>query len=197
MHFLSPRRYLRFLLIGLFVSFVFTVAGVQAVPPETKKPAVPEAKSAGDGVEIRTIKYDDLVKQVKAHQGKVVVVDVWGPSCISCMQEFPNLVRLNKEYKDKGLDCISVAVALTDKDSADTSLLFLRKMKATFPNFWLDEASDFWTAKWSTSSIPMVFVFDRQGRRVGKWGHEVDKEVDYKGVIEPLVRKLLDEKLAP
>lgn len=184
---LSPRRFLPFSLIVLPGLIVLLVDGVHG------DPRAPENASTG-GVEIKVIKYDELVKQVKSHQGKVVVVDVWGPSCPSCMQEFPNLIRLNQEYKSRGLDCISVAVALTDKDSAETSLPFLRKMKATFPNFWLNESIETWTAKWSTSSIPMVFVFDRQGKRVGKWGHDVEKGVDYKGEIEPLVKKLLEEK---
>jgi thiol-disulfide isomerase/thioredoxin len=170
-------------LIVLVGWFVYLVCGVQADPP-----------ADSTKVSIKSIKYEDLIRQVKAQQGKVVVVDVWGPSCATCMKEFPNLVKLNQDYQKKGLACISVAVALTEKDTAESSLPFLVKKMATFPNFWLDEPDQVWTTKWSTSGIPMVFVFDRQGRRVGKYGHEVDKSVDYQGVIEPLVRKLLEEK---
>jgi thiol-disulfide isomerase/thioredoxin len=187
MVFLSRRCWQRFCLIVLVGWFVYLVCGVRADSPAGSSPD-------STAITIKSIKYEDLIRQVKSQQGKVVVVDVWGPSCATCMKEFPNLVKLNQDYQKKGLACISVAVALTDKDTAESSLPFLRKVKATFPNFWLDESSDLWTAKWSTSSIPMVFVFDRQGRRVGKYGHEIDKSVDYQGEIAPLVKKLLEEK---
>jgi len=40
------------------------------------------APSNGNGVELKAIKYPDLVKAVRAQRGKVVVIDVWANYCV-------------------------------------------------------------------------------------------------------------------
>jgi len=59
-------RFSRFLWIGLVGCLVYSVTEA-AQPPN--KPAT---------IELKTVKYDALGEAVRAQQGKVVVVDIWG-----------------------------------------------------------------------------------------------------------------------
>ncbi len=135
-------------------------------------------------IRIEVVKYGQLVEAVRAHRGKIVLVDVWATYCLPCKKEFPHLVRLNESDAAKGLVCISVSVdPVTKKDQA---LKFLTAQKATFANFLLDEDAEWWTKRWGISSIPAVFVFDREGRRAAKFSDNV-RYAD----VEPIVKGLL------
>jgi thiol-disulfide isomerase/thioredoxin len=162
------------------------IAVVVAVVLFVCAPAPPAEKS----VELKTVKYRDLVKAVREQRGKVVIIDVWADFCIPCKREFHNLVELHKDYAEKGLVCMSVT--LDKPEAKDGALKFLQKQKATFANYLLDESQEFWAERWHIQGPPAVFVFDRQGRRAGKFDSEnPDKPLDYDDV-KKLVRKLLE-----
>jgi thiol-disulfide isomerase/thioredoxin len=143
-------------------------------------------------VQLRTVSYRELGEVVKAQRGKVVVVDVWADFCLPCKREFPNLVRLHERYAADGLVCVSVSVDRPAKH--DAALAFLTKQKATFANYRLSDADEVWQKAWKINGPPAVFVFDRDGKRAGKF---VPKEGDDSAPfapheeVEALVRKLL------
>jgi thiol-disulfide isomerase/thioredoxin len=148
------------------------------------------------GVELKTIKYADLVKAVRDQRGKVIVVDLWGDFCLPCKQEFPHLVELHQQYAVKGLVCMSVALDEPVDPSVPAPppavLRFLTQKKATFANFWLNEDGKVWTDRFGIEGVPAVFVFDRQGRRAGKFTRDKGQYFDYTDV-----RKLVEKLLAP
>ena len=150
----------------------------------------------GGEVQVKTIKYADLVKSVRDQRGKVVVVDLWGDFCLPCKREFPHLVELHQQYADKGLVCMSVALDAPEDSKAPAPppgvLKFLTKQKATFTNYWLNEDGKVWTDRFGISGVPAVFVFDRQGRRAAKFTQDDGKTFDYTDV-----RKLVEKLLAP
>lgn len=55
-----------------------------------------------------------LKKEVKFSEyvgnGKYLLVDFWSPWCAPCRREMPNIKTIYNEYKDKGLDVISLTV---------------------------------------------------------------------------------------
>ena len=133
-------------------------------------------------VTIKTIKYADLGKAVRAHKGKVVVVDIWASWCVPCKKEFPELVELHKKYADKGLVCISVS--FDDVDDKGRALDFLKEKGATFPNLLLTDYDGEGGKKLETrygfrGSIPYFMVFARSGEKI--WDNrdkKSDKEID-------------------
>jgi hypothetical protein len=101
---------------------------------------------------------------------------------------------MHKRYGSEGLACFSVSADEDSPARRDATLSFLRQVGATFPNFFLLEETDFWQQKFNISGPPAVFVFDRQGKRAGKFDtSDPDKPFTYKDV-EDLVKELLREK---
>ncbi len=52
---------------------------------------------------------------LSSFKGKILLVDFWASWCGPCRKENPNVVRLYKEYKDKGLEIFGVSL---DEDKA-------------------------------------------------------------------------------
>jgi thiol-disulfide isomerase/thioredoxin len=163
-----------------------------AFAPSTLTLAAPEPAGAGTPeVRLEVVKYDRLAEVVRAARGKVVVVDVWATYCLPCKKEFPNLVRLHQTYGSQGLVCLSVSVDTKSKEKIEAALQFLRKQGATFGNFLLDEEPEVWQKKWNVKGVPVVFVFDREGRRAAKFNaDDPDHPFTYEDV-EKLVKQLL------
>jgi peroxiredoxin len=44
-------------------------------------------------------------------RGKVVLVNFWATSCVSCVKEMPELVATHQKYKDRGFDTLAVAMS--------------------------------------------------------------------------------------
>ena len=55
---------------------------------------------------LKDLKGNELKKE--DYEGKVIVLDVWGTWCPPCRMEIPHFVKLQKEYKDKGLAIIGL-----------------------------------------------------------------------------------------
>ena len=141
-------------------------------------------------VELKNIRYDQLVETIKQQQGKVVVVDFWADFCVPCKKEFPHLVELHKKYAGQGLVAISVTLDdPTDDAARGRALKFLQARGATFANYLLDEKSETRQQKLKLDGPPLVVVFDRKGDKA----KEFKDEVNY-GEIEKLAVKLLQEK---
>lgn len=97
---------------------------------------------------------------------------------------------MRQKFSREEVVCISVS--LDSPEDKDKPLKFLTEQKADFPNYLLNEEQDFWLAKWDISGPPVVFVFDRQGKRAAKFVTNSDKPYTYKD-IEERVKELLKQ----
>ena len=53
--------------------------------------------------------WDEVQQMVAAHEGKVVVLDLWSTWCIPCKKEFPHLVEIHEGFP-ADVACISVSL---------------------------------------------------------------------------------------
>ena len=116
----------------------------------------------------------------------VLVINFWATWCAPCVAEFPEFVKLDAEYRAKGVKIISIS---TDEKSDLEKMVipFLKKQKATFEAFLSDaddpqELIDVVDKNWS-GALPATFVFDKQGKlSYTKYGiidrQELLKELD-------------------
>lgn len=44
-------------------------------------------------------------------RGKVVLVNFWATSCVTCVKEMPDLVDTYRKYRERGLDMVAVAMS--------------------------------------------------------------------------------------
>lgn len=90
-----------------------------------------------------------------------------------------------------------MSVSVDIETTKPKALPFLVKQEAHFPNFWLNEPDTLWQARWKIQGPPAVFVFDRQGRRAGKFDAEDPDKVFSHEDIERLVKTLLANRSDP
>src|SRR5215471_12983395 len=120
----------------LSLSIILAVAlGVIVGQSQTSKapPSVPAANSA-TASEIRVIDLDGLKKllQRDANQPRPLLVNFWASWCDGCREEFPDLVKIDDDYRSKGLNFI--AVSLDDVTDINTKVTgFLKEVHAGMP----------------------------------------------------------------
>jgi len=154
-----------------------------------------------EGIDLEILNWEQTRDLVKQHAGKVVVMDLWATYCPPCIQEFPNLVRLNKEQGDQ-VACISVSADYEGLDDTPVEsyrekvMKFLVRQEATFQNVLLSiSAEELFSKKVEQQSIPIVFVFDQQGELRGQFPDPKDPgEFTYQEHVLPLVQTLLKGK---
>ena len=84
---------------------------------------------------------------------------------MSCKQELPHLVEMQKKYGPEGLVTFTLAVDdPPDQAAQDNCRKFLQKIGATSINLMLDEKPELWQEKLNFAGVPHVFLFDRQGK---------------------------------
>ncbi len=104
-------------------------------------------------------------RSLQEFRGKVVVIDFWASWCRPCRQENPNMVRLYRDYHDKGLEILGVSLD-GDRESW---------MQAIHKDglYWT-QVSDLkrWNSAagqlYQISSIPATIVVDKEGRIAAK-----------------------------
>jgi peroxiredoxin len=48
---------------------------------------------------------------MQAQRGKVVLVNFWATSCVTCVKEMPQLVATHRKYAARGFDTLAVAMS--------------------------------------------------------------------------------------
>jgi thiol-disulfide isomerase/thioredoxin len=155
-------------------------------------------------VEPRDGTWKDVEAVIARHKGRIVIVDIWSTSCLPCMTEFPNLVRIHNAHKDDVV-CISFNVDYVGikKKPAETYRprveQFLAKEKAECINFLCTDASDKVFETLELSSIPAVYVYDRTGKLARRFDDSLleDNEEEaftYQDDIDPFLKELLAKK---
>jgi thiol-disulfide isomerase/thioredoxin len=147
------------------------------------------AFAADDGISLKPVSLDGLLKEVEAHKGKIVVIDVWANFCVPCKEKFPHMVELANQHAKDGVVFISLTV--DEPEDQAKALEFLKKNKATFQNFILedkDRNEKPGDAKLYHSAPPIVHVFDRTGKKVAEYeGKKQAGQLD--GLLEELIKK--------
>ncbi|HEX4900422.1 MAG TPA: TlpA disulfide reductase family protein, partial [Pyrinomonadaceae bacterium] len=128
-------------------------------------------------------------------KNKPLLVNFWATWCDPCREEFPDLVKIDKQYRPQGLDF--TAVSIDDLSEIKTTVpQFLREMQVTVPTYLLN-VSDPEVAmsrvdpQWS-GALPATFLYDAQGNLVYKRLGRI-KVDELTAAIDKLVSKTGDQ----
>jgi thiol-disulfide isomerase/thioredoxin len=157
-----------------------------AAPAQTRRAGAPESSTVVQAVDLPGL------KKLLARDGKdprPLLVNFWATWCDPCRDEFPDLVKIDEQYRPKGINFI--AVSLDDLPDIKTTVPnFLRQMHATMPAYLLnvsdpEPAINAVDKEWR-GSLPATFLYDAQGKVVFKHFGRVDAQ-ELRAAIEKLV----------
>ncbi|MEO8664058.1 MAG: TlpA disulfide reductase family protein, partial [Ignavibacteria bacterium] len=102
-----------------------------------------------------------------ANTGKVILFNYWASWCKPCVEEFPDIMKLNSELKDKDFKLIFISLDFGD-DLASQTKKFLTKMNVDFTTYYNGFAKDedlinYMDKEWN-GGIPGTFIFDKSGK---------------------------------
>jgi len=119
----------------------------------------------------QAINAEEIQALLKPSGRRPLLVNYWATWCDPCRDEFPDLVKIDKEYRPKGLDFI--AITLDDLADINTAVpKFLREMNARMPVYLLNVADPEPTinsidSRWG-GALPATFLYDNNGQVVYK-----------------------------
>ena len=161
-------------------SLLFFLATVLFGMPK-EKPGLPEEVLPP----VRTLDEAGWKKLLSENRGRVLLVNFWATWCGPCRDEFPGLVKLRKLYKGRGVEI--VPISMDDAALGPEVESFLRSYGVDFPSYlqvfeditgFADRLDPDWFG-----ALPATFLYDRQGRLVGKFQGAITYEDMEKAVI--------------
>lgn len=118
-------------------------------------------------------------------KGKIVLVDFWATWCPPCRKSIPELVDLQKKYRDKGLIILGISMDHPEKTSDNSLMAFKERYRINYNILRGDGrvAMDYFRG--DEMPIPTMFVINREGNIVAK-------HVGYRpGALEKSLKELL------
>jgi thiol-disulfide isomerase/thioredoxin len=132
--------------------------------------------------------YKGLITQKREHP---LLINFWATYCDPCREEFPDLVKIDRDYRPRSLEFITIS--LDDVADIKTGVpKFLDTMKATMPAYLLDvpdpePAIDFVDPSWQ-GSLPATFLYNEKGEMVySKIGRV--KTAELRAEIDKVIKK--------
>ena len=95
------------------------------------------------------------------YSGKVVLINLWATWCGPCRVETPELVRLHKEYQDRGVEFVGLSSEDPDA-SAQKVRDFVSQYGVVYPIGWATREVAL-TLMQGQTSIPQSFIITRDG----------------------------------
>lgn len=140
---------------------------VKQTAPAPVKPAMPvdlpldlrdKQVETLDGKSLKLSDYDK----------KVVVLNIWATWCGPCKLEMPDLVKLNQEYKSRGLIVLGLTTTYNERNDQVHVKEFIKKQNIDYRILWDDGAlaQPLVQIVGGRSVVPQSFVISRDGRIV-------------------------------
>ena len=126
--------------------------------------------------------------KLSSYAGKVLVVNLWATWCGPCRAEIPELVKLHKEFRSKGLEVVGLSTE-DPRFSVEKVKSFVADFEMTYRVGWATNAVALELMQ-GRDSIPQSFVIARDGQIVKRF-------VGFNPVsTPPMIREAIEQALA-
>jgi len=135
---------------------------------------------SGDAPNFKLLDLNGKMVQLADFKGKPVVLDFWATWCQPCRDSIPGMVKLHKDYADKGLVILAISV---DGGATEDIRSFQKEYGMAYTVLMGTEDV---ASQYSVRTIPMMIVLDKSGKIQKRYlgaGNEDD--------IEKTVKQLL------
>jgi thiol-disulfide isomerase/thioredoxin len=127
---------------------------------------------------------------LKAHQGRIVLVDFWATWCGPCREELPALAALQKKFQARGFVLITISADEPEQEADARALL--AKVGVPMPAYLKSARKDedfinSVDSRWS-GALPAQFLYDRAGRKVQSFIGET-APADIEGAVAKLLNR--------
>lgn len=177
------------ILVGSFILLVSFTAPAQKRQRGAVHTPVQPSPAKPDVAEINIEGLKSLLSQQKQ---RPLLVNFWATWCDPCRDEFPELVKIDSDFRSRALDFVTVS--LDDIQVIKTDVpKFLSQMKATMPAYLLnvsdpEPAINAVDPKWQ-GDLPATFLYNVNGEVVYKHFGRVDT-----AELRAAIEKVLNDK---
>ena len=159
-----------------------------AAPAQKRKGSAAKPR---DPIVVSPIDTDGLKGLLTQQRERPLLVNFWATYCDPCRDEFPDLVKIDKEFRPHALEFVTVS--LDDVADIKTGVpKFLDSMKATMPAYLLnvtdpEPAINLVDPRWQ-GDLPATYLYNEKGEVVYKHIGRVNP-VELREAIEKVVKK--------
>ncbi|HEY7181326.1 MAG TPA: TonB family protein [Blastocatellia bacterium] len=145
------------------VAFVLIITAISGAAQDRRQPdSQPAAPSQSDLIGKKAMDFalndlDGNKVELQSFRGKVVLLNFWYSRCSPCVAALPEIEKLSKDFKDKGLVALGV-----DGENAQVAREFVKDKGYSFATL-IDEGREV-SKKYEVSEMPHFFIIDRKGR---------------------------------
>lgn len=125
---------------------------------------------------------------------KLTMVNVFATWCTACIKEIPDLVQVQEEMKDKGVNIVGIVTDTVDdngenQDAIEKSKVIAEKTKANYP-FLMPDETQFHGRLVGIQALPETFFVDSEGNIVGETQSGARDAEGWKALIEEQLSKM-------
>lgn len=138
-------------------------------PPPRTVPPVPAVVNLPQDLrdkQMKTLEGESL--KLADYNNKVLIVNIWATWCGPCRLEMPELVKMNNDYKSRGLVVLGLATTYNEHNDQAHVKDYIREQKIPYKIIWDDGtlAQPLVELVQGRPVIPQSFVISRDGRIV-------------------------------
>ncbi len=105
----------------------------------------------GASITVKRMSLAELKRFISSANSRYVIV-VMAAWCRPCIKELPDLVKLDNNYRHKGLNMIGISI---DLEGPDAMQPFLDRYRVNFPVYWVGEKA---VSELNIYGIPMMML---------------------------------------